>query len=113
MCALELASDDPDVGVIVFTGRYACILCWRNFKPDESGQSGASAGFRKSSGGLPATVTGAIRNLRQGMNSSLLFREVPKPTIAVNGACAALDSRGPVRATFDSRPTAPYFAQGS
>ena len=90
MCALELASDDPDVGVIVFTGEGTRAFCaGGNLQPDESGQSGASAGFRKSSGGLPATVTGAIRNLRQGMNSSLLFREVPKPTIAaVNGACA-------------------------
>jgi 2-(1,2-epoxy-1,2-dihydrophenyl)acetyl-CoA isomerase len=90
MCALELASDDPNVGVIVFTGEGTRAFCaGGNLQPDESGQSGASAGFRKSVGGIPATITGAIRNLRSGMNSSLLFREVPKPTIAaVNGACA-------------------------
>ena len=90
MCALELAADDPAVNVIVFTGTGNRAFCaGGNLAPDESGQSSASAGFRKAAGGIPSTIHGAVRTLRSGMNSSLLFREVQKPTIcAVNGACA-------------------------
>ena len=88
--ALEIAAEDPEVHVIVFTGAGTrAFSAGGSLVADDSGQSAASAGFRQSKGQVPGTMYGAARNLRLSMNSSLLLRNNPKVTIAaVNGACA-------------------------
>lgn len=89
LSAVEIAAEDPEVHVIVFTGTgNRAFSAGGSLNADESGQSAASAGFRQK-GGVPGTMFGAARNLRLSMNSSYLLRNNPKVTIAaVNGACA-------------------------
>merc|ERR1712190_24254 len=85
--ALDLASEDDDVRVVVFTGSGKAFCAGGNLG---GGEDSASAGFRAKEGQqIPATVRAAVRNLRSGMSSSDLLRNMDKPTIAaVNGACA-------------------------
>lgn len=86
--ALDMATEDPAVQVIVFTGNGRAFCAGGNLNPEA--EDGAASGFKDKPGQkIPATVTAAVRNLRHGMSSSELLRETPKPTIAaVNGACA-------------------------
>jgi 2-(1,2-epoxy-1,2-dihydrophenyl)acetyl-CoA isomerase len=73
--------------VIVFTGTGRAFCAGGNLSPDA--EDGAASGFKGKGGKIPSTVSMAVRNLRQGMASSELFRNIDKPTIAaVNGACA-------------------------
>lgn len=85
--ALDLASEDDDVRVVVFTGSGKAFSAGGNLG---GGKDSASAGFRAAEGQkIPSTVRAAVRNLRLGMTSSDLLRTMDKPTIAaVNGACA-------------------------
>lgn len=81
--ALELASDDTSVAVVVFTGAGDRAFC----AGGNLQGGGASQGFR--GGGELATATGAIRNLRNSMASAVLLRSSHFVSIAaVNGACA-------------------------
>ena len=81
--ALELASDDTSVAVVVFTGAGDRAFC----AGGNLQGGGASQGFR--GGGELATATGAIRNLRNSMASSVLLHSSHFVSIAaVNGACA-------------------------
>mmetsp|Transcript_19900 Transcript_19900/g.63046 ORF Transcript_19900/g.63046 Transcript_19900/m.63046 type:complete len:293 (-) Transcript_19900:86-964(-) len=85
--ALDLASEDHEVRVVVFTGTGRAFCAGGNLASEKSG---ASSGFKAKEGQkVPPTVVQAVRNLRTGMASSELLRSMDKPTIAaVNGACA-------------------------
>lgn len=87
--ALDLAEADPDVRVVVFTGK-GRAFCAGGALSGGNEEGGASSGFKGKEGQkIPATVTQAVRNLRAGMTSSEQLRNMDKPTIAaVNGACA-------------------------
>merc|ERR1719482_1456717 len=86
--ALDLAAEDPEVRMVVFTGTGRAFCAGGSLSGGKGGS--ASSGFRAKEGGkIPATVSVAVRNLRQGMASSECLRNMDKPTIAaVNGACA-------------------------
>jgi 2-(1,2-epoxy-1,2-dihydrophenyl)acetyl-CoA isomerase len=85
--ALNMASDDPSIAVVVFTGSGD-----RAFSAGGNlDGGGASAGMRQKGGenSPPPTVNGAIMNLRNMMKSSQLLRDSHFVSIAaVNGACA-------------------------
>lgn len=79
MHALELASDDPSIKVVVFTGAGERAFC----AGGNLQGGGARTGMRVK------TVSGGIRTLRHMVMSSQLLRNMPKITIAaVNGAAA-------------------------
>jgi enoyl-CoA hydratase/carnithine racemase len=79
--ALDMATEDPEVRVIVFTGTGRAFCAGGNLSPEA--EDGAATGFKGKEGQIiPATVNAAVRNLRHGMSSSEVLRETPKPTIA-------------------------------
>lgn len=85
--ALDLAEEDDNVRVVVFTGTGRAFCAGGSLSNEKDS---ASEGFKAREGQrIPSTVGGAVRNLRKSFGSTEQLRNMDKPTIAaVNGACA-------------------------
>ena len=80
--ALEAASEDPQVRVVIVTGSGRAFCAGGELRGISKGQS------LHSSGG-PASKEEEVQRLKQWMRSSVLVRTMPKATIAkINGPCA-------------------------